>query len=134
NSSAVGTAGASSPGDPNLAFLDPNALGATPGIYLIPVGLDSMRSPALGDAGNIRTWSVDDVTIPLPFNIGNSDFSSKALYQSSESLSEPLFGLRKHASFRPVSTTAAFSSAIYGSGGVLQRSQFTSTRLIGRSV
>lgn len=134
NSGAIGTAGGQSAGDPNLAFLDPNALGATPGIYLIPVGLDSMRSPALGDAGSVRTWSVDDVTIPLPFNIGASEFSSKALYQSSDSLSEPLFGVRKHAAFRPVSTTAAFSSAIYGNNGSLQRSQFTNTRLIGRSV
>jgi hypothetical protein len=134
NTGAINAAGGSSTPDPNLAFLDPNGLGATPGIYLVPVGLDSMRSPALGDAGNIRTWSVDDVTIPLPFNIGDSDFSSKALYQSNDSLSEPLFGIRKHASFRPVSTTAAFSSAIYGSGGALQRSQFTNTRLIGRSV
>jgi hypothetical protein len=93
-----------------------------------------MRSPALGDLGNVRTWTVDDVTIPLPFNIGGSDFSTKALYQTSESLNEPLFGIRKHSSFRPVSTTEAFSTAIYGSGGALQRSQFTNTRLIGRSV
>lgn len=134
NSGAIGAAGGQSAGDPNLAFLDPNALGATPGIYLVPVGLDSMRSPALGDAGNVRTWSVDDVTIPLPFNIGGSEFSSKALYQTSDSLTEPLFGVRKHASFRPVSTTAAFTSAIYGNNGSLQRSQFTNTRLIGRSV
>lgn len=134
NSGAVGGAGGQSAGDPNLAFLDPLALGATPGVYLVPVGLDSMRSPALGDAGNIRTWSVDDVTIPLPFNVGGSEFSSKALYQSGDSLTEPLFGIRKHASFRPVSTTAAFSSAIYGNNGSLQRSQFTNTRLIGRSV
>jgi hypothetical protein len=134
NSGAIGGAGGSSPADPNLAFLDPNALGATPGIYLIPVGLDSMRSPALGDRGTIRTWSVDDVSIPLPFNIGASDFSTKAIYQTSDSLSEPLFEIRKHAAFRPVSTTAAFSSAIYGNNGSLQRSQFTNTRLIGRSV
>lgn len=134
NTGAVVGAGGTSAGDPNLAFLDPLALGATPGVYLIPVGLDSMRSPALGDAGNVRTWSVEDVTIPLPFNIGASAFSNKALYQTGESLSEPLFGLRKHASFRPVSTTAAFSSVIYGNNGTLQRSQFTNTRLIGRSV
>lgn len=134
NSGAVGAAGGVSPADPSLAFLDPNGLGATPGVYLIPVGLDSMRSPALGDAGTVRTWEVQDVTIPLPFNIGDSDFSTKPLYQTSDSLSEPLFGLRKHASFRPVPTTSAFSSAIYGNGGVLQRSQYTNSRLIGRSV
>ncbi|MDX1951027.1 MAG: hypothetical protein SFY81_02520 [Verrucomicrobiota bacterium] len=134
NAGAVQTAGGSSPSEPNLSFLDPNALGATPGIYLIPVGLDSMRSPALGDQGTVRTWNVEDVTIPLPFNIGGSDFSTKALYQTSESLTEPLYAIRKHASFRPVSTTDAFTAAIYGSGGALQRSQFTNTRLIGRSV
>ena len=134
NSGVVSGTGSVSPGDPDAAFNDPRALAATPGVYLIPVGLDSMRSPALGDQGNVRTWSVDDVAIPLPFNIGGSDFSSKAVYQSADSLSEPLFTIRKHASFRPVSTTAAFSSSIYGSGGSLQRSQFTNTRLIGRSV
>jgi hypothetical protein len=134
NNGAVTGSGGISPPDPSLAFLDPNALGATPGIYLIPVGLDSMRSPALGDQGTIRTWTVDDVTIPLPFNIGNSDFSTKALYQTGDSLTEPLFAIRKHAAFRPVSTTAAFSNAIYGNNGSLQQSQFTNTRLIGRSV
>ena len=134
NSGMVSGTGSVSPGDPDAAFNDPRALAATPGVYLIPVGLDSMRSPALGDQGNIRTWSVDDVAIPLPFNLGGSDFSSKAVYQSSDSLTEPLFTIRKHASFRPVSTTAAFSSAIYGPGGSLQRSQFTNTRLVGRSV
>jgi hypothetical protein len=134
NTGAVAGAGGNSPADPNLSFLNPNALGATPGVYLIPVGVDSMRSPALGDSGTVRSWNVDDVTIPLPFNIGGSDFSTKALYQTADSLTEPLFGIRKHPSFRPVSTTAAFTSAIYGSNNALQRSQFTNTRLIGRSV
>lgn len=133
NSGAVAAAGARTTSDPDL-FGDENALGATPGVYLIPVGLDSMRSPALGDSGSIRTWDVADVTIPLPFNIGASGFSGKPVYQSGDSLSEPLFGLRKHAAFRPVSTNTAFSNAIYGNAGSLQRSQFTNTRLIGRSV
>ena len=35
-----------------------------------------MRSPALGDVNDVRTWSVNDVAIPLPFNIGGSEFSS----------------------------------------------------------
>jgi hypothetical protein len=77
---------------------------------------------------------VNDVTIPLPFNVGGSEFSTKPLYQSSDSLTEPLFGLRKHPAFRPVSTTSVFTSSIYGGGGQLQQSQFTNTRLIGRSV
>ena len=124
----------SSPSDPDLAFLDPTGLSATPYIYLIPVGVDSMRSPPLGDQSEVRTWAVNDVTIPLPFNIGGSDFSTKALYQSSDSLSEPLFNVRKHQAFRPVSSSSVFSWDIYNSNGSLGQSQFTNGRLIGRSV
>ena len=134
NGSAVGGTGAISPVEPASTFLNPDALAATPYVYLIPVGMDAMRSPPLGDASEIRTWEVQDVTIPMPFNIGASDFSSKKLYQTADSLSEPLFGVRKHQAFRPVSTTSAFSADIYGLGGSLQPSQFTNRRLIGRSI
>lgn len=106
-------------------------MAATPYIYLIPVGVDSMRSPPLGDSSTVRTWSVDDVIIPLPFNIGASDFSTS--WQASSSLSEELFGVRKHQPFRPVSTTAAFTTSIYGENA-LARTQFTNSRLIGRSI
>jgi hypothetical protein len=125
NPSSTGT---NSPADPTL---DPNGLAATPYIYVIPVGVDSMRSPPLGDTSTIRTWNVDDVTIPLPFNISAADFSSQPNYQAADSLSEPLFAIRKHQAFRPVSTTDVFNSSVYGSP---QRSDFTNTRLIGRSI
>ncbi len=133
NGSAVNYAGGTSPPDPSSAYLDPLALAATPYVYLIPVGEDSMRSPPLGDTSAIRTWTVNDVSIPLPFNIGASDFSTKNLYQSADSLTEPLFSTRKHQAFRPVSTSTAFAADIY-SGDSLQPSQFTNRRLIGRSV
>lgn len=123
--------GGTSPGDPTL---DANGLAATPYVYLIPCGADSMRSPPLGDASTIRTWNVDDVAIPLPFNIGASDFSSTPFYTSADSLSEPLFATRKQQAFRPVSTTAAFNTSIYGATGALQPSQYTNQRLIGRSI
>lgn len=113
---------------------DPNALAATPYVYLIPCGADSMRSPPLGDTSTIRSWNVDDVAIPLPFNIGASDFSSAPFYTAADSLSEPLFAVRKQQAFRPVSTTAAFTTSIYGATGSLQPSQYTNQRLIGRSV
>lgn len=134
NSSAVQFAGGSSPADPSLAFLDPLGLSATPYVYLIPAGVDSMRTPPLGDSSAIRTWSVHDVTIPLPFNIGASDFSAFSGWQSSDFLSEPLFGVRKHQAFRPVSSAAVFSPDFFGSTGQIVPSQFTSRRLIGRSV
>ena len=134
NSGAVSGAGGSSAAEPDLSFLDASAMSATPYIYLIPVGVDSMRSPPLGDSTEVRTWSVQDLAIPMPFNIGASGFSDKALFQSTDSLSEPLFALRKHQAFRPVSSRAYFSNNLYGSAGGLVRSQFTNNRLIGRSV
>ena len=124
-------AGGSTPADPTL---DPNGLAATPYCYLIPCGADSMRSPPLGDTSTVRTWNVDDVAIPLPFNIGASDFSEAPFYQAANSLSEPLFAARKHQAFRPVSSLDAFSTSIYGATGSLQPSQYTNQRLIGRSV
>mgnify|MGYP007046955206 CR=1 FL=1 len=93
-----------------------------------------MRSPPLGDASEIRSWMVDDVTIPLPFNIGGSGFSTQPFYQSADSLTEPLFGSRKHQAFRPVSAVSAFDGDIYGINGQLRLSQYTNNRLIGRSV
>jgi hypothetical protein len=135
NADAVAGAGGTSPGDPEVSFLDPNALSATPYIYLVPVGLDSMRSPPLGDSSEVRTWNVQDVTIPLPFNIGGSGFSARPLWQSADSLTEPLFGLRKHQAFRPISDATLWDeNTIYSTGGELWHNKFTNTRLIGRSV
>ena len=114
--------------------LDPNALTATPYVYLIPCGQDSMRSPPLGDASAIRSWDVDDVAVPLPFNVSASDFASNPFYNSANSLSEPLFAVREHQSFRPVSSTTVFNTGIYGANGALAPSQYSNSRLIGRSV
>ena len=134
NGGAVGTGGGTSPTDPGSWFLDPLGLSATPYVYLIPVGVDSMRSPPLGDQSTIRSWQVEDLAIPMPFNIGGSQFTTKQLYQSADSLSEPLFELRKHQAFRPVPSATWFSPQIYTGTGTLQRSQFANSRLIGRSV
>ena len=134
NSGAVGGSGATSPADPSSWYLNDQALSATPYVYLIPVGVDSMRTPPLGDASTIRTWTVNDVCIPMPFNIGASDFSTKPLWQSADSLTEPLFAVRKHQAFRPVSSAAYFSRDLYGAANTLQRSQYTNNRLVARSV
>jgi hypothetical protein len=125
--------GANNTSDPNLSYLDPEALSANPYVYLIPVGVDTMRSPPLGDSSQLRTWTVDDVAIPLPFNLGGSGFSGKNFYQSADSLTEPLFTLRKHQAFRPVDSVSQFSGNPYLGTG-LQFSQFTNRRLVGRSV
>jgi hypothetical protein len=127
-------AGGTSPTDPSLWYLDPLALAATPYVYLIPCGEDFMRSPPLGDASSIRSWTVDDVAVPLPFNIGASMLSSGGFYESANSLSEPLFTSRKQQAFRPVPSASFFSTSLYGNSGSLLRSQYTNNRLIGRSV
>jgi len=128
NSNIVGAAGGNSPSTPGGGFLDPNGLSATPYVYLVPVGVDSMRSPPLGDASMIRTWNVKDVAVPIPFNIGGSELNSKKLWQTSNSLSEDLFAIRKHQAFRALSSdtfTGEWSEA---------PDNYTNTRLIGRSV
>lgn len=93
-----------------------------------------MRTPPLGDSSTIRVWTVDDLAIPLPFNISANDLSSPNFWESSDSLTEPLYSVRKHQAFRPVSSTSLFTgSSVYG-GNSLSRSQYVNCRLIGRSV
>lgn len=121
-----------SPTDPPAWFLSRDALAATPYVYLIPVGVDSMRSPPLGDRSEIRTWNVADLAIPMPFNIGASEFDEKKLYLSSQSLLEPLFNIRKHAAFRPVADKSKFGLVFYSDS--LPRNEFVNNRLVGRSV
>jgi len=121
------------PPDPNLFYTYTNGLAATPIVYLIPCGQDVMRTPPLGDTATLRNFSVDDVAIPLPFNIGAAQFASGGFYQTSDALLTPLFAVRKHQAFRPVSDPACFSQNLYGQSGTLMRSQFTNNRLIGRS-
>lgn len=115
-------------GDPSMAYLDPDSLASTPYVYLIPVGTDSMRSPPLGDTSDIRSWQVNDVAVPMPFNIGGNGFSTHAYYQAADSLTEPLFSLRKHQAFRPVDSAEPFNEF------TLEFSPYTNARLIGRSV
>jgi hypothetical protein len=125
--------GGNSPDDPPNWYLDPLALAATPYVYLIPVGVDSMRAPPLGTVTGVRSWMVEDVAIPLPFNVGSSEFANGGMYLSGDSLSEPLFNIRMHQAFRPVPSASFFSTSLYGSAGTLLRSQYTNNRLVGRS-
>jgi hypothetical protein len=64
--------------------------------------MDVMRSPALGDASDLRQWDVADHAMPLPFNIGSSQFNDLDLWTSSSSLTEAFFAPRKYQAFRAV--------------------------------
>ena len=123
-------------GAPNPST-NPNGLSSTPYIYLLPVGLDGMRSPPLGDQSGIRIWKVEDATIPTPFNIGGSDHDTKKLFQTSFSLTDRLFNVRKHQAFRPVGDPSLFID-LGQRGSVSEpmnfQTQLLNNRLVGRSV
>ena len=103
-----------------------SALSANPEVYLIPAGIDSMRTPPLGDANNVRSWSVKDQALPLPLNIGASNYSSLQLFTPQGTLNEQLWIPRKHQAFRAVDSASYF----YGT----MPAEFTNSRLVGRSV
>ncbi len=117
---AIGTPGAGGP-----ASSDPNALAATPYVYLIPAGVDTMLAPPLGDTGEARSWAVKDQAIPLPFDLGRNEFASTQFFTPQGTLNEKLWITRKHQAFRPVNDAAFFYSSIPG--------EFTNSRLVGRS-
>ena len=118
---AEGSPGA---GSPNIS--DPNALSATPYVYLIPCGEDSMLAPPLGDTNTLRSWTVHDQALPLPFNLGATAFNTTQLFNAASTLSEQPWIQRKHQAFRPVNDPAFFYSSV--------PSEFTNSRLVGRSV
>ncbi len=118
---AIGTPGAGGP-----ASNAPNALMATPYVYLIPVGMDSMLAPPLGDTNTVRRWTVHDQALPLPYNLGATSFNTTQFFTANGTLSSQPWILRKHQAFRPVSDPAFFYSNI--------PLEFTNSRLIGRSV
>ena len=104
----------------------PNALSATPYAYLIPCGTDYMRTP-LGDTGDIRSWQVVDQALPLPYNLGASDFNTTQFFGPNDSFAERPWVIRKHQAFRMVA-----DPALYEAGDLPL--VYTNARLIGRSV
>jgi hypothetical protein len=118
---AIGTPGAGGP-----ASSAANALRATPYVYLIPCGSDRMLAPPLGDTNTLRSWTVHDQALPLPYNLGASAFNTTNFFNANGTLSEQPWIQRKHQAFRPVSDPAFFYSSI--------PAEYTNSRLIGRSV
>jgi hypothetical protein len=103
-----------------------NALSATPYAYLIPCGTDYMRTP-LGDTGDIRSWQVVDQALPLPYNLGASDFNTTQFFGPNDTFAERPWVIRKHQAFRMVA-----NPSLYEDGSL--PTVFTNARLIGRSV
>ena len=102
---------------------DGAGLATAPRIYLVPAGMDVLRSPT-GDSFATREWRVVDQAIPVPFPIGASSLTDPAWIPLNDSLSESMAQIRHFASFRA-----------YHDGGVYDETQTTvDTRLVGRSV
>jgi hypothetical protein len=114
--------------DPTVTLTSANrpfALSATPYVYLIPCGNDVKRAPPLGDTDTIRTWTVQDQALPLPYNLGANDFNSTQFFNATGTLSSQPWVIRKHQAFRAVGNTELFD----GSPPL----EYSSSRLIGRS-
>jgi hypothetical protein len=98
-------------------------LSFTPRVYLVPAGLDVLRSPS-GDTLATREWKVIDQKIPAPFPIGNSDLQKPDWIPMNDSLSDFFSGIRQFSMVRA-----------YHDSGVFTAAETTSdSRLIGRSV
>lgn len=99
-----------------------DTLARTPGVYLVPVGMDYMTipdSPTL----DVRGWNVVDQSIPSPLAVSAADLSRPDWLAGTDSLTGIAGAIRRHSSVRAsVSPNPGDDNA------------FNSTRLIGRSV
>ena len=112
----------------SVAFADyPGAsLSQTPRVYLVPVGEDILRSPAVNDF-QTRYWRVVDQVLPVPFAIGATAIKNPDWIPVNDSLGGSFADIRHFASFRAFPYTDGFDP--FDSSHTA-----TDNRLIGRSV
>ena len=92
-------------------------LATEPNIYLVPVGTDYMRAPA-GTTRTVLGWNVVDQVLPLPYTVGSDELDAQdwiATFSGLDGTSDATATIRRHSTLR--------------AGG-----DFTSSRLVGRSV
>jgi hypothetical protein len=102
-----------------------NQISATPRVYLIPIGNDTMSVPTSPDPNKVRVWKVVDQRIPDPIPSINSSLDNGNFIPLLDSLNGRLGDPRKFPMFR------AYHD---GPGGVDFEELVSDTRLIGRSV
>ncbi|MFA7173757.1 MAG: LamG-like jellyroll fold domain-containing protein [Kiritimatiellia bacterium] len=102
-----------------------NGLALRPQIYIVPAGLDAMRVPirANGTASSLRTWSVLDQVLPLPYPLAQSQWEDPDWSALKNLCGNELFAIRKYPSLR----------AYLGDGFNPLEMRYNA-RLIGRSV
>ncbi|MBE0540504.1 MAG: hypothetical protein IH623_03875 [Verrucomicrobia bacterium] len=108
-------------------FANYNNLGGgminTPRVYLVPVGLDVMRSPSQGQP-YIREWRILDQALPVPFPLSGGTLNDPTWIPINDSLAEDFAALRRFGQFR----------AYHDSGNFNPAETINDSRLIGRSV
>jgi hypothetical protein len=97
-------------------------LARTPRVYLVPAGMDVLRSPS-GNTLATREFRIVDQKIPVPFPVGTADLQDPNWIPIAGSLSEDFAGIRRYSSFR----------AFHDSGFDEEELVFD-TRVVGRSV
>jgi hypothetical protein len=105
-----------------LSGSDGTQISQTPRVYLLPVGMDVLRSPT-GDTLATREWRVLDQVVPVPFPIGQSDLSDPNWVPMNDSLGGSFAQLRRYAA-----TPARHDAGIYSEADLTN-----DNRLIGRS-
>jgi len=99
---------------------DTTLMSPTPRVYLIPVGHDVVRA----DIDEIRTWQVVEQSIPVPFQIGESELANNFEWiPMNDSVPGPFAEIRRYTRFRA-----------YPDGGFNPSEMTYDSRLIGRSV
>lgn len=101
---------------------DGAGLSLTPRVYLVPAGMDVLRT-ASGNSLATREWRVVDQALPVPFPIGASTLSDPGWIPIRDSLAGSFADLRRHAGFRA-----------YHDAGFDLSQMTTDSRLVGRSV
>ena len=104
---------------------DTDGLAQRPQIYLVPAGLDIMRAPleASGTASAVRSWSVLDQVLPLPYPLAESQWEDPDWSALKNLCGNELFAFRKYPSLRGYM------------GDTFDATQMNSNaRLVGRSV
>jgi hypothetical protein len=85
-----------------------------------------MRTPPLGGGDILRTWSVQDYAMPLPFDLGSVEPTSDAVQQTSDNMLATFRSPRRHPAFRATDRAEFFFTDF--------SEDYTSSRLVGRSV
>jgi len=104
----------------NYDFL---GLSNTPRVYLVPVGVDMMRSPT-GFTGRVREFMVVDQVLPIPFPIGANELDDPNWIPSLDNPGGHFYTIRRHGRLR----------AFHDSGQFSEDETHRDSRLIGRSV